>query len=154
MGDENEYVDVEDLNTPSEAELDNAYGSKFLGVTDVGDRKIKTRILRVGKEEVKERDTGRTKVRAVLFLEGLDKALLLNATNKATLDKALGKNPANWKGAPLGILVDPTVVYQGRRGGVRIRVLGPLPPKPKVPEEPPPADFDPDLNDSVPDFRQ
>jgi len=107
----------------------------------------------VKKEKVIDRDTRREKVRFVLLLEGLDKALLLNATNKNTLVDALGKDPRNWIGAALGIFVDPNVVFGANRGGVRIRVLGPLPPKPKPPQEPPPPDLDPDLNDSVPEFR-
>jgi hypothetical protein len=150
MGDEGEYVNADELDTPTAADLDAAYGSRFLGVSDVGTRKIRTKILRVRKEKVKDRDTGREKVRFVLSLAGLDKQLLLNTTNKNAIVDALGKNPADWIGGPLGIFVDPNVVYGANRGGVRIRVLTSAV-KPKA--APPPDDFEPDLNDPVPDFR-
>ena len=36
-----------DLDTPTEHDLDEAYGSRFLGVVDVGDKKIRTKISKV-----------------------------------------------------------------------------------------------------------
>jgi hypothetical protein len=118
-------------------------------------------------EPIEDRKTGKPKKRAVVFFENIDKGLILNATNRETLNGALGKAPAGWLGAGIGIVVDPNVMYGGvRKGGVRLRVL--LPPataaKP-TPKPPPPAaaatewpeetgdpGFDPDLNDAVPDF--
>ena len=51
-----------DLDTPTETDLDQAYGSRFLGVEDIGSRKVRTRVQKVRKEEIKERDTGRPKM--------------------------------------------------------------------------------------------
>ena len=57
---------------------------------------------------------------------GIDKPMVLNATNKDALVSALGKAPANWINASIGIYVDPNVMFGGvRTGGLRLRVLGP-----------------------------
>src|SRR5262249_49107869 len=36
-----------DLDTPTEADLDLAYGSKFLSAPDIGTRKVRTKIIKV-----------------------------------------------------------------------------------------------------------
>jgi hypothetical protein len=124
MGDE---FPETDLDTPTEDELDAAYGSKFLGVTDVGDKKIRTKISKVRMEDVKDRDTGKTRKRSIVYFENIDKPLVLNFTNKEILVNAFGKNPADWLNSAVGILVDPNVMFGGKRtGGVRLRAL--LPP--------------------------
>jgi hypothetical protein len=128
MGDE--FVEP-DLETPSEDELDAAYGSKWLGVSDIGTQKIKTTITKVKMEEIKDRESSRIKKRCLVWFTGIEKSLVLNATNKIALKTALGA-PGNWKGATVGIFVDPNVMFGGQRtGGVRLRVLLP-PSKPKV----------------------
>ena len=63
MGDE---FPETDLDTPTEHDIDEAYGSRFLGVVDVGDKKIRTKI-RMRKEEVKDRDTGKSRKDHRLF---------------------------------------------------------------------------------------
>ena len=73
----------QDLETPTEADLDSAYGSKFLSAADVGDRKIRSKILKVRKEDLRGKDD-KSKKRLVLYLEGLDKPMVLNATNKTS----------------------------------------------------------------------
>lgn len=103
----------------------------------------------------------------MIFFELLDKGLILNATNKNALVDKLGKNPASWRGAEVGLFVDPDVSFGGKRtGGLRLRVLLPATaPKPAAapaakpaaaagewPEEKGDPGFDPDLNDAVPDL--
>ena len=111
-----------DLDTPSADDIDEAYGSQFLGVVDIGDKKIRTKISKVRMEDVKDRDTGKTKKKPVVFFEKIDKGLTLNATNKETLVAAFGKAPAGWLGGTVGILVDPNVMFGGKKtGGVRLR---------------------------------
>lgn len=118
-----------DLNTPSADDIDGAYGSQYLGVVDVGDKKIRTKISKVRMEDVKDKDTGKIKKKPVVFFEKIDKGLTLNATNKETLVAAFGKAPAGWLGGTVGILVDPNVMFGGKKtGGVRLRPL--LPPAP------------------------
>ena len=96
-----------DADTPSARDVDEAYGSQFLGVADVGDKKIRTKILKVRKRDVKDRDTGTLKKKIIIFFENIDKPLILNVTNKNLLVEAFGKNPAGWQNATVGIYVDP-----------------------------------------------
>ena len=157
-----------DLDTPTEQDLDQAYGSKFLSSTDVGNRKIRTKIARVRKEELRDGDAGKKKIKFVIYFKSLDKGLILNATNKNALADAFGKVPAKWIGAEVGVFVDPNVTFAGKRvPGLRLRVLLPATAskpatapaaKPAAaasdewPEEKGDPGFDPDLNDSVPDL--
>ena len=151
-----------DLDTPTEHDLDEAYGSRFLGVTDIGTKKLRMEIVKVRKEEVKDRDSGRMKKKLIVFFENVDKPLVLNVTNKNVLVDALGKAPAGWLGATVGVFVDPTVGFGGKKtGGVRLRVLQPPAAAKSTPVKPPPATppaaddgdpgFDPDFADKVPD---
>jgi hypothetical protein len=167
MGDE--FSDF-DLDTPSEADLDLAYGSRYLGTTDLGDRKVRTRIQKIKKEDLTGND-GRKKMKFIIFFETLDKALVLNNTNKDALVDKLGRVPGGWIGASVGLFVDPNVSFGGKRtGGVRLRVLEPVKtakaakaPKPAATKPAAPANewaeeagdpgFEPDPNDS-PDFDQ
>lgn len=156
-----------DLDTPTEADLDAAYGSKFLSAVDLGDRKIRTTISKVRNGKVKDRETGETKPKLLVFFESIDKALVLNATNKNVLVDALGKAPVGWIGASVGILNDPNVTFAGKRtGGLRLKFLAPpakpaaaaSTSKPATAATPPWSDekddpgFDPDFNDPVPDL--
>jgi hypothetical protein len=84
----------------------------------------------------------------------------------------LGKAPAGWLNASVGILVDPNVGFGGKKtGGVRLQMLGPAitpkpatKPAPQPKTMPPPAaaeqpeekgdpGFDPDLINSERDFE-
>ena len=60
---------------------------------------------------------GTNRVKFVLHLEGIDKPMVLNATNKNELVEKLGRKPANWIGALVGLYVDPNVNYAGKRVG-------------------------------------
>jgi hypothetical protein len=127
-----------DPGVPTEDDVDQCYGSKFLGVTDVGNKKIRTKITKVRKEEVNDHKTGRPKKRFIAYLESLDKPWVLNNTNIDTLIDVLGKAPAGWEGATVGIKVDPDVKFGGKRtGGVRLAVL--YPPAAKTQPAPKPA---------------
>jgi hypothetical protein len=135
MGDEFE-TETDLDNTPTEDDLAEAYGSKSLGVVDVGGKKIRTKISKVRMEEVKDRETGKTRKRAIVFFENIDKGLVLNTTNKETLKDAFGKKPADWRNATVGIYVDPNVMFGGKKtGGVRLRALPPS----AAPAKPAPA---------------
>jgi hypothetical protein len=143
------FVD-QDLDTPTEADLDQAYGSKFLSAADVGNRKIRAKIEKVRKEELRGPD-GAKRMKFVLHLGGVSKPLVLNSTNASALIGGLGRNPASWIGALIGLYVDHGVMYAGKRvAGLRLRVLGPIsaarPTTPAMPPEPPPYD-DPGIED-------
>jgi hypothetical protein len=143
---------VHDLDTPTEADLDQVYGSKFLPAADVGTRKIRTTIVKVRKVDLRGGD-GTKRVKFVLHFEHIDKPMVINATNKNELVKKLGKNPGNWIGALVGIYVDPDVEYGGKTvGGLRLRVLGPATTaKSAGSPEPPPHDGSgiEDMSDSI-----
>ena len=137
MGDE---FPETDLDTPTERDLDEAFGSQFLGVVDVGEKKIRTKILKVRKQDVEDRKTGKPKKKIVVFFENIDKGLILNFTNREALVKAFGKNPAGWRNATVGILVDPNVMFGGeKKGGVRLRALLPPAAAKPAPATKPPA---------------
>ena len=113
------------LETPTEADVDACYGSKYLYATEIGDRKIRTRIERIRKQALQQQGGG-TRTKFILSFGTLDKELVLNATNKNELVTALGRTPANWVGASIGILVDSNVMFAGKRTkGLRLRVLAP-----------------------------
>lgn len=112
----------DDLNTPTEADLDACYGSKYLSATEVGDRKIKTRIAKVRKEALQQQG-GTTRNKFVLAFASLDKEMVLNATNKTNLVDALGRTPADWIGAEVGIYTDLTTFGGKPTKGLRLRVL-------------------------------
>jgi hypothetical protein len=79
-------------------------------------------------------------MRFVVYFESVDKPLVLNPTNKNILVDALGKSPAGWIGATVGIFVDPNVTFAGKRtGGVRLRVLQPPATKAPIPKKPAPT---------------
>lgn len=127
-----------DLDTPTEDDLKAMYGGRMLSTDDIGDRKIRTKIQKVRKEEVRK-DDGTKQWRLVLSLESLDKSMVVNATIKDVLVAALGRVPSKWIGASVGIFVDPNVMFAGKRvGGVRLRVLEAFQAKPKPAPKPAP----------------
>jgi len=144
----------QDTDTPTEQDLDAAYGSRFLGVDDVGTRKIRAKVKKVSTELLTGKD-GTKRKRFILFFETLDKGLVLITTNKDAIVDAVGKNPAKWIGVSVGIFVDPNVSFGGKRtGGIRLRVLPPSAASkaPVMPPEPPPPKSIPeaaDMNDPL-----
>jgi hypothetical protein len=139
-----------DPDTPTENDLDLAYGSKYLGVTDLGPRKVRTRIKKVRKVQLTDKD-GQKRWKFIIYVEGFDKPLVLNTTNKDALVQALGRVPANWIGAIVGLFVDPNIMFAGKKtGGVRLRVLEPAKapsPAPKSPKSAPAAEWPEEAGD-------
>src|SRR6516165_1942547 len=101
----NDEFPEHDLDTPTEDDLKLMYGSKHLAVSDIGARKIRTKIKKVGKEELRRED-GTKRTRIVLGLEDIDKPMVVNATIKDLLVATLGGVPSKWVGASVGIYVD------------------------------------------------
>ena len=117
------YQEFNDHDTPSEADLDLCYGSKFLSATELGDKKIRTRIQKVKKEPLRGQD-GKEKNKFILSFSNVDKSLVANATNIKSLVDALGKAPSGWLNADVGIFTEPTMMAGKPTRGVRLRVLG------------------------------
>jgi hypothetical protein len=132
------YQEFNDHDTPSEADLDLCYGSKFLSATELGDKKIRTRILKVKKEPLRGQD-GKEKNKFILSFSNIDKSLVANATNIKTLVDALGKAPSGWLNADVGIFTEPTMMAGKPTRGVRLRVLGKPPGAAPAPAPKPPA---------------
>ena len=90
---------------------------------DVGDKKIRTRILKITKEPMQQQGGKPERAKFVLYLGNIDKPMVLNATNKNVLVEKLGRNPADWKGAELGLFT-VAAQFAGRpTRGLRVTVL-------------------------------
>jgi hypothetical protein len=158
----NDYND-----TPTEADVDACYGTKYASATEVGDQKIRTKIARVRKETLQQQG-GTAKPKFILAFTTLDKEMVLNSTNVNALVGVLGKPPAGWIGAEVGIYTEATTYGGKPTKGLRLRVLNkpsasaapapkPIPPrpapKPAAVEEAPwldqPDDPGPDFTDAA-----
>jgi hypothetical protein len=152
----------EDLETPTEADLDSCYGSKYLGAVDVGDKKIRTRIGKVRKETMQQQGGKPERAKFVIYFTTVDKPMVLNATNKNALVDKLGKVPLNWVGADVGLYTENTQYAGKPTKGLRLRVLGPAKtttaaakPKPAKSAKPAPAvSIEETFDDPVPEFDE
>jgi hypothetical protein len=158
-----------DLDTPTEADLNELYGSKYLGAVDLGEKKIRTRIAKSRKEPMQQQGGRPERAKIVLYFTTLGKGLVLNATNKNVLVDALGRDPAKWANAEVGLFTIDTA-FQGKpTKGVRLRVLSapktatkaapaskPAPKKAAAAEEPMPWDDpeDPGFQGEEADFGE
>jgi hypothetical protein len=150
---------VEDItDTPTESDLNDCYGSKYLSAADLGDKKIRTRIAKIRKETMRQQ-SGAERPKFVLYFTTLDKPMVLNSTNKIALVERLGGVPADWIGAEIGLYTENTQFAGKPVKGLRLRVLGPAkttakaaPAKPaKSVEE---APWPPDLDYPGPEFDE
>jgi len=152
----------DDLETPTEADLDSCYGSKYLGAVDIGDKKIRTRIGKVRKETMQQQGGKPERAKFVIYFTTIDKPMVLNATNKNALVDKLGRVPANWVGADVGLYTENTQFAGKPTKGLRLRVLGPAktaattakaaPAKPAKSAKP--VTIEETLNDPVPEFDE
>jgi hypothetical protein len=96
------------------------------------------RIDLVDPREFTDKETGVVEKRVCVFFNASDKpvdlakALVLNATNKDVLRKLFGPETDEWIGKSVTLYSDPSVMFGGRRvGGIRVREMDPVAPKPK-----------------------
>jgi len=115
----------DDLETPTEADLDSCYGSKYLGAVDIGDKKIRTRIGKVRKETMQQQGGKPERSKFVIYFTTIDKPMVLNATNKNALVDKLGRVPANWVNADVGLYTENTQFGGKPTKGLRLTVFGP-----------------------------
>jgi hypothetical protein len=132
---------------PTEEDLDRCYGSKYLSATDIGNRKIRTRICKIHVEQLQQQGGKPPRPKFVIQFTTLDKPMVLNATNKSTLVDSLGKTPAAWINAEVGIFAEATQFGGKPTKGLRLRVLN----KPATPKPAPVTDVDP-WDDPLPEF--
>src|SRR6516162_3843383 len=119
---------------PTAEDFDRINGSKWLSKSDVGDDEVIAVLTDVVIEPIRDKD-GTTKEKYVVSFDALDKPLVLNATNKSFLGEAFGKDAAKWIGNKVVVYVDNSIIYNGNRGGVRLR----MPPKKSVRRPQPPT---------------
>jgi hypothetical protein len=144
----------DDLSTPTEADLDDCYGSKYLSAADLGDKKIRTRIGKIRKETMRQQ-SGAERSKFVIYFTTLDKPMVLNATNKNVLVDALGKVPASWVGTDVGLYTENTQFGGKPVKGLRLRVLGPAKTAAEVKSAKsakPTKSIEETLDDPVPEF--
>jgi hypothetical protein len=122
-------------DTPTEADLDRCYGSKYLSAADVGNQRIRARIARIYVEQLQQQGGKPPRPKFVIQFTNIDKPMVLNATNKSMLVDSLGRNPAAWVNAEVGILVENTQFGGKPVKGLRLRVLN----NPLSPSAPKPA---------------
>jgi hypothetical protein len=114
---------VDDINTATEADVDECYGSKYLSAADIGDKKIRTTIINVRKEMLQQQGGKPERPKLVAYFANLEKPMVLNTTNKNVLIEKLGKNPADWKGIDVGLFTVPTTFGGRPTRGLRLLVL-------------------------------
>ena len=124
----------------------DAFPSNYIGKDDVPDPVIAI-IDDVERQPIRN-DAGGTDDKPVMtFAHGQFKPLILNNINWMTLEDAYGEDSDDWRGKPVEIYVDPSVMFAGRRvGGVRLRIptadaSRPVPRKPSRPAAPPVSDL-------------
>jgi hypothetical protein len=117
-----EFTETDLDPIPTEEDLEQLYGSKYLSAADIGDKKIRTRIAKIRKETLQQQGKG-PRARFVIYFTTLDKGLVLNATNKITLVDGLGGTPSDWINAEIGLYAAPTQFAGKPTKGVRIKVL-------------------------------
>jgi hypothetical protein len=107
-------IDFED-DTPTEADLEACYGGTYLNAAVQGERRTRTKIVRVRKKALPQQGGG-TKPKFILSFTTIDKEMVLNATNKNTLVDALGRHPADWIGARSDCTPSRPIWAASRRG--------------------------------------
>jgi hypothetical protein len=134
---------------PTVEDFNRINGSKYLSKVDVGDDEVITAITDVVVEPIRDKD-GATKEKYVTSFDAYEKPLVLNGTNKGFLGEVFGKDANNWVGNQVVVYVDNTVIFNGNRGGVRLR-MPPKPPKNFAAKKPgPTTPTDPALDDTIP----
>jgi hypothetical protein len=145
---------------PTHDDYNAIYGGKYQSAADAGSwpgGKKRVKIAKVEKEYLRQDGGNVTRPKLVLYFVGLDKGLVLNKTNAATIKDALGADPANWVGAVVELVVE-SVTFAGKPvNGLRLKVL-PKPTAPvavtpaPVPTKPAPAQAAPEPNDDPSDW--
>ena len=96
--------------------------SKYLKNQELGEQDHTVTIREVKREDIKNKDGGTNK-KFVTYFEGLEKGLILNATNMNTLCKLMGSDDSDhWAGQRITLYVKDDVEYGGELvSGIRIR---------------------------------
>ncbi len=98
----------------------DAFPSKYLSKEDVP-QPIAVTIARIYQAEIEADEGAKTKV--VAEFNGIEKNMIVNATNWDTLEAAYGPESDNWTGKGAELYVDPNISFGGKKvGGLRLRI--------------------------------
>jgi hypothetical protein len=99
-------------------EFDDLYGSNYLAATDL--KKPITTVIEQVEQEDFARQGEKKKMKAVLYLRGLKKPVIVNKTNALTLATAFGKDFDEWIDQRVEIKAEPTTFAGKPTKGIRL----------------------------------
>ena len=97
-----------------------AFPSQYIGKEDVQTPIV----LHVGSAEMRNIGTENEQEEkpVIAWQEPDAKPFIVNATNWASIEAMYGEESDDWRGKPIELYFDPSVVFRGKRvGGVRVR---------------------------------
>lgn len=98
----------------------DAFPTKYLSKDDIKSPTIGA-IERVVNETLGQGEDQEIKP-VMYFSSGIEKPMVINATNWINVEAAYGDESDNWTGKPIEVWVDPSVSFGGKRiGGLRLR---------------------------------
>lgn len=106
--------------SPTAADLDAIYGSRFYNGSNLGANRPVLTIVRVGVEELRGKNG--PELKALLHFKESTKLVALNKTNKAALEKVLGIEPEKWIGATIRLWADDANTFEDKPH-LRLEVL-------------------------------
>jgi hypothetical protein len=124
------------------SDYDELYGGRFLTTADVKAPRTAT-IERIDQELL----NGASRPKAVVYLKGAPKGVVLNKTNATTLAHAFGKDFQNWIGKRVTVKAEPTQ-FQGKPT-MGLRLYPATAPAVKAPE-PLKTEQSEEFNDEIP----
>lgn len=106
------------LNWRRHMKLEFPSNSRYLTKEDIGEAKNWTLDI-VERQSMQNGDR-----KFVLYFIEHEKPLVLNRTNFTVLDMLYGNETDDWKGKPICVYFDPSVMYGTERtGGIRLRAV-------------------------------
>lgn len=119
--------------------------SKYLKKEDLDEQGNLCTIKAFKKQNVAQTDEPEEQ-KYVMFVHEFEKGLVLNATNRAILERVYGPDTDDCLGNPIVLYVDENVSYAGKIvGGIRLRA-----PKGKAKPAPPPKVNSDDIDNDIP----
>lgn len=95
------------------ADINDAFPSKYLKATDLGDDNVTVTIDRVDFEDI-QTETGQKERKPILYFRGKQKGLVLNKTNASKISDLLASSDTDaWGGGKITLYATETT-FQGR----------------------------------------
>lgn len=110
------------------------FSGSYLKAADLP-RPVTVIIDRVAEEQLGEE--GKREQRLVMYFRGKERGLVLNKTNNDMLVALFGSDESDeWRGQSITLWNDPSVTFNGQRGGIRIRSAPPAQRSAPAPQRP------------------